>query len=131
MGSFAELAGYDLSASDAKPGGKAVLTLYWKDVARFDRSYKVFTHVIDDSNTFAGQKDAIPVGDTRPTTTWRRGEVLIDRYEIPISPGAKPGSYNLKVGMYAQDGGQRLSITSADGSSPSDSITLTKIEVKP
>ena len=108
-----------------------VLTLYWRDLARFDRSYKVFTHVIDATNAFAGQKDAIPVADSRPTTTWRRGEVLVDRYEILISPGAKPGRYDLKVGMYAMDGGQRLPVTSADGSPSGDSVTLASIEVKP
>lgn len=131
IGARADLAGFDLSATKVRPGGTLHLTLYWKTLDRFDRSYKVFTHVIDDQNVFAGQRDSVPVGDTRPTTTWRRGEVLADKYDIPIAADAKPGTYHLKVGMYAQDGGERLRIVGADGAPQGDSVSLATIEVSP
>ena len=131
IGDRADLAGFDLSATKVKPGDTLHLTLVWKALDRFDRSYKVFTHVINDQNVFAGQRDAVPVGDTRPTTTWRRGEVLVDKYDIPIAPDAKPGSYRLTVGMYAQDGGARLQITNATGDSLGNSVSLATVEVAP
>lgn len=131
IGGKADLAGFDLSATKARPGDTLHLTIYWKTVNRFDKSYKVFTHVIDDQNVFAGQHDSIPVGNTRPTTTWRSGEVLTDKYDIPIAPDAKPGTYQLKVGMYAENGGERLAIVGADGAPIGDSVSLATIEVTP
>jgi uncharacterized membrane protein len=131
VGGKVQLAGFDLASTKAAPGGTLQLTLYWKTVDRFDRSFKVFTHVIDDQNVFAGQRDSVPVADTRPTTTWRTGEVLVDKYEIPIAADAKPGTYQLKVGMYAQEGGERLQISRADGSAAGDNLTIATIQVGP
>ncbi len=131
LGGKAELAGFDLGSTQVRPGATIRLTLYWRALGAFDKSYKVFNHVIDERNVFAGQRDAVPESDTRPTTTWRLGEVLVDRYEIPIAPDARPGSYKLKVGMYAQEGGDRLQVTTADGKAEGDSITLATIEVAP
>jgi mannosyltransferase len=131
LGDKIVLAGFDLKDSRVRPGDALQLTLYWQALAPSDQSYKVFNHVIDDNNVFAGQRDAIPVSDTRPTTTWRKDEVVVDRYDIPIAKDAKPGSYSLKVGMYQQDGGQRLTITGPQGAQIGDSATLATVEVAP
>ncbi|HEX9015414.1 MAG TPA: glycosyltransferase family 39 protein, partial [Chloroflexota bacterium] len=64
VGARAELAGFDLSTERAKPGDTISLTLYWRAVGAFDQSYKIFNHVIDDTNVFAGQRDSIPVNDS-------------------------------------------------------------------
>ena len=131
IGGKADLAGFDLSATTVRPGDTLHLTIYWKTVSRFDKSYKVFTHVINDQNVFAGQHDSIPVNNTRPTTTWRSGEVVTDKYDIPIASDAKPGTYMLKVGMYSANTGDRLQIVGADGAPRGDSVALATIEVAP
>jgi hypothetical protein len=131
VGGKADLAGFDISGSRVKPADTLQITLYWRTIGKFDRGYKVFNHVIDDANVFAGQRDAIPVDGSRPTTTWNMGEVLVDKYEVKIAPGAKAGNYHLKIGMYAQDGGERLQIAGSDGTPLGDSISLATVEVAP
>lgn len=132
LGDKIALAGFDLTTTRVRPGDTLRLTLYWQVVDTPARSYKVFTHVIDEKNSFAGQHDSIPVSESRPTTTWRKDEIVVDEYDIPIGKDAQPGSYQLKVGMYLPDGDeQRLSITNAQGAPVGDSITLTTIEVSP
>lgn len=127
----AELAGYDLSATTARPGGTLRLTLYWKALDTLDKSYKVFNHVINDANSFAGQADSVPAAGGRPTTTWRRGEVVADTYTIPISEQAGPGRYALKTGLYAEVGGERLPVSLPGAGGAGDSVTLATIEVTP
>ncbi len=80
-----ELHGYDLSASQAKPGEILDLTLLWRSIGEdIPVSYTLFVHLLDDDGTFLTQGDAIPVAGFRPTTSWRTGEVIIDSHQIQI-----------------------------------------------
>lgn len=62
--------------------------------------YTVFTHLLNPSGMVRGQLDQPPLGGEAPTTTWLPGEVLVDRYVIPIAPDAPPGTYQVEIGMY-------------------------------
>jgi hypothetical protein len=81
----------------------AGITLYWQARASLDTSYAVFVHALDATGTMVSQVDALPLGGTRPTTGWLPGEVLADRYALPLS-----GATSLEVGMYDPATRQRL-----------------------
>lgn len=99
LGDAIEFLGYDV-ASVSKPGDTVTLVLYWRARQAMQTSYTVFTHLIDRENRLWGQRDRLPIGGERPTTGWVAGEVLVDRYRIPVAPDAPPGVYAIEIGMY-------------------------------
>ena len=60
---------------------------------------------------------------TRPTTGWLPGEVIVDKYEIPVRPDAPPGEYVIEIGMYNAETMQRLRAFDEEGARiPDDGI---------
>ena len=125
LGRQVELLGYDLSAETAAPGDVLILTLYWRALAEMDEDYTVFTHLLASDGSIAGQQDGIPVGGTYPTSLWLPGEVVVDRYKIPVRADAAPGTHRLAVGMYLADTGVRLAVAGSD----EDAIVLQAVTV--
>jgi hypothetical protein len=46
--------------------------------------------------------------DYYPTSLWRVGEPVLDRYEVAVPPGTPAGQYMLKVALYGRDGARWL-----------------------
>jgi hypothetical protein len=124
------LLGYDVETEQPQPGGIVYLTLYWQAQQPVAQKYKVFTHLlgevynINSDNFLWGQQDNEPVNSSRPTTTWRSGELIVDSYAIPIDALAPPGTYQIEIGLYEPITGARLPLL--DGG---DHILLTSVLV--
>ncbi|MBN1642403.1 MAG: glycosyltransferase family 39 protein [Anaerolineae bacterium] len=129
------LLGYDLEPEALRPGETVRLTLYWQALAPVERRYKVFTHVLGEAfNAQAGgfvwgQQDNEPVHDTRPTSTWRIGEVIEDPYALSLAPHAPPGAYAIELGMYDPATGERLLVLDDAGSPADDRVLLPPLPV--
>lgn len=132
-----QLLGYELSADAARPGEAIGLTLYWSASGPLTPGHKVFTHLLGETfnaaagNFLWGQSDAEPAANTRPTTTWRAGEVIVDQHLIPIAAEAPPGTYTLEVGLYEPVSGMRLAVLGPDGTPAADHVILTNLAVAP
>jgi hypothetical protein len=111
VGDGLELAGFRVDSHQVGIGDVATLTLYWRAVSILPTRVKVFVHLLDASNQVVAQRDGEPVGDMRPTTTWRAGESLEDNYGVMIAPGTPPGEYAIEIGVYRADNGARLPIS--------------------
>jgi hypothetical protein len=121
--------GYDQNTQTLQPGGRLDLTLYWQALTQLDDSYKVFVHMIDQGGNRVVQQDKIPQDWALPTTAWGPGEVVVDPYQVPLPADLSPGSYQIQIGMYSEQTGQRLSVHAAGASSQSDAISLGRITV--
>ncbi|NIO67839.1 MAG: hypothetical protein GTN71_01945 [Anaerolineae bacterium] len=117
LGDKVELAGYKLTTDIASPqigilttapNTALRLTLYWRVLAPMETSYAVFTHLLDANSQLWAQKDNPPVRGSYPTTEWRVGETIVDKYDIVVPPDAPAGQYELEVGLYDATAGQRL-----------------------
>jgi len=89
------------------PGGIVRLRLNWKADQPTERPFKVFVHLFAEAGIVA-QHDGQPVGELRPTTTWRAGEQIVDQFAIRLPPDLKPGTYQLRVGLYDLETEARL-----------------------
>jgi hypothetical protein len=126
----AKLLGYELDASEARPGGRLRLTLFWQATGEPEISYTVFTHLLGPDGKMWGQKDNPPAKGSRPTTTWVKGEYIADEYTIPVHPEAPEGTYTLYVGFYNPQTMERLPAFGANGERfPNDAIPIAKVEV--
>ncbi|HRO90776.1 MAG TPA: hypothetical protein PLC06_09780, partial [Promineifilum sp.] len=124
------------AAATARPGESINLRLYWTSDGNISQSYKVFTHLLGDvfnaggGNFLWGQVDNEPAANTRPTTTWRAGEVIVDEYAIPIAPDAPSGTYRIEIGLYDPINGQRLPALGPDGAPTADHLVLITVDIE-
>jgi len=107
------LLGYNIE-SGFQPGDDIHLTLFWQCLAEMDQDYTVFTHLIDEKQKIWGQKDSPPGDGFYPTSQWKAGEIVRDQYDILIAPEAPPGEYQIEVGMYLDETGERLDALEED-----------------
>ena len=87
---------------------------------------------MDDEGRPVAQQDSEPVGGLRPTTTWDEGEVVHDRVGVLLPTDLPAGEYQILVGMYRPESGERLPITIAGKAEPlgTGSIPLAVIQVR-
>lgn len=140
LGDKVELAGYKLTTDVASPQSGILttapntalrLTLYWHVLAPMEISYTVFTHLLDANGQLWAQKDNPPVRGSYPTTDWRVGEMIVDKYDIIIPPNAPAGRYELEVGLYDATTGQRLPLLDKTGQKQNERVLLSdRIVVK-
>ncbi|MHB1133168.1 MAG: phospholipid carrier-dependent glycosyltransferase [Chloroflexota bacterium] len=129
VGEIARLIGYDLDTGKARPGGELQLTLYWQAGAETERHYKVFAHLVAPQGGAAAQSDAEPAGWQRPLPTWVEGEIIADTHLIALPGSLPPGQYELVVGFYDVQDGNRLPVFGADGQQVGTSVQLTAVSL--
>jgi len=105
-----ELLGYDLPDSSVAPGDTVHLTLYWRALKRPAAAYTVFIHWLNGQGAFQGGQDSMPAMGQRPTNGWIYQEVTVDEWQILLPVDMPSGVYQIEVGMYDAQTGQRLPI---------------------
>jgi hypothetical protein len=124
------LLGYEIPSTPIGSGEALQLTLYWQAQSAIEQRYKVFTHALGETfnaetgSFIWGQQDNEPVSNTRPTPTWRAGEIIVDSYAISIAPDAPSGEYTVEIGMYDPATGARLPVLDRQGNPVADHIML-------
>jgi hypothetical protein len=110
LGGQVELLGYDMRQEDRQ----LYLTLYWRAMAEMDEEYKVFVHVLHPTEeTIIAQADAMPQGNTYPTSQWTKDEVIPDEIILSLAD-VSTGAFRVAVGMYDPDTGSRLEASAED-----------------
>jgi hypothetical protein len=93
------LLGYDLADKTIAPGAILSLNLYWQALTEVQGDYFTLIQVKDKAGQVWAQLRERPVASTYPTTLWQEGEILRDRYEVPLSAETPAGQYQLTVGL--------------------------------
>ena len=107
------------------------VTLVWRDELPVDEDYRVFVHLMDENDELLGQADGVPAGWTRPTSTWRPGEFIVDHYSIPITADMAPGVGYLWVGLYHPSGSGRLPVSNSADEQETDRTLLDIVVIEP
>ncbi|MBK6769641.1 MAG: glycosyltransferase family 39 protein [Ardenticatenales bacterium] len=100
FGDAIELVGYRLPTRSVHAGETLPLTLYWRSTARLRTDHKVSVQLRRGAAETWGQRDEAPADGTRPTSGWRRGEVVADDQPVPVYADAPPDAYTLFVKVY-------------------------------
>jgi len=136
------LVGYAVEPTAARPGETLTLTLYWlaeQDQAprilaprilapRRGGNLSVFCQVLAAGGRMAAQHDGWPQEGERPTGTWRRGELIVDRHVLTVHADAPEGVWPLLVGLYDGEG-RRRTVLGAQGQAVSQEVVLTPIRI--
>lgn len=114
IGDVAVLAGAEVQAAGAEPGGAVEVTLYWEPRVTTQRPLTVFVQGLDAEGRVRFQSDRQPAGGFVPTTRWPRDQVVRDVHDLAIGPGVPQGTYRLIAGLYDAETGERLRLPNGD-----------------
>jgi len=126
FGGVARLLGYRVTPTVVEPGGMVKVTLYWQALARTDRNYAVFVHLLSEIGTMVAQRDTYPGLGRYPTTVWEPGVAFADTYRVHVPETAyAPDVGYVQVGVYLPDGPRLIT---PDGR---DALRLATVEIRP
>ena len=89
--------------------GALDVTIYWRAVQQPQIIWHSFLHVVDASGEKVTQADDHrPGGVYLPSTLWRSGDVIADRFHLTLPADLAPGEYTLLAGFYDPATGERI-----------------------
>jgi hypothetical protein len=100
--------------------------LRWETSRAVSTSYTVFVHLLDEKDQLVAQHDSLPQANYAPTTSWPPGVVIDDRHSVLVLPSLPAGIYQLSVGLYDSQTGQRLPLSGQ----PGDAADIGSVELK-
>ncbi len=124
------LVGYEMNQRKAVPGEAIRLTLYWQGLAEMKDDYTVFVHLLRETDQIWAGADRQPQGGAAPTSTWAKGQIVVDEYELVIAPDAPPDVYEIEVGLYLAETGERLDLLDQEGRLMGNRVLLSKVRVE-
>jgi len=125
------LLGYAIDQTSVKPGEKVAVTLYWQSVAKMDRDYTIFVHLLDELETVVAQVNTFPGLGSFPTRDWKIGDAIAEEYIVKL-PGKvlSPNSAQFEVGLFDPSTGDRLPAYGPDGQFMGDNVRFYRIEIE-
>lgn len=130
FGEQMRLLGYDLEPTVAALGGTLRLTLYWEAMSKVATNYTTFAQLLGPDGRVYAQHDRLTGDDAHPTSHWRQNIVFRNTHVLTILPDAPPGTFELIVGLYINEGNlPRLPITHPP-EIVDDTFVLDEIQVK-
>ena len=113
------LLGYDLRQNSST----VTLRLYWQCESPLPLDYTIFVHVRNNENKTVAQQDQPP---TYPTSLWDKGEIIATDITLTLPTDLAPANYQIVMGLYDFNTGQRLTVPNQ----PDNSLSLpTTIEM--
>jgi hypothetical protein len=72
----------------------------------------------------------MPGDNSFPTGSWKPGLRISDTHRLDLPPDLAPGTYQVNVGLYLLETGERLPVMDAAGVElPDRTLTLTAVEI--
>jgi hypothetical protein len=114
-----------VGAASVRPGRALQVNLYWQPLAKIDKDYAIFLHLLDAQGRTLAQRDTLIRGYDYPTSRWQPGELAVDLADLYIPPEVPDGLYRLEFGVYDMRTMQRLPAAGQ----PNGALTLMKIQI--
>jgi hypothetical protein len=112
----------------SSPQEPCLLTLTWLAQVRPSADYTVFVQLWQAGEKITGF-DAPPLGNNYPTQWWAAGEVIVDPHALDLTQ-LSPGEYQILVGLYLLDTGERLPATAGGAPLPGYALEVGSIRVE-
>ena len=111
FGNAVDLRGYTVAAQP-RSGGDIEVAVWWKVVGETDRhDYGPILRLADRWGFVWGESQPFHY----PSEQWVSGRVVVDHFELPVTPGAAPGEYHVRFGFYSPSGDVRLPVLDENG----------------
>jgi len=121
LGNTLEFLGYDVLYVS-----RFTFYFYWRVLQPADHDdYSIFLHLLDQWGFRWGEEGFFDY----PSAQWSPGDVIVNRKEIAVEPGAPPGEYECQVGVYSASLDSRLPRLDAEGQVVGTTIPLGPVMV--
>ena len=121
-----EFQGYNVSKVSIGQGEHLSITYYWKSLRNTSDIYIVYTDFLDETGKIAFEEIHEPLYSIYPTSEWKKGDSIKERYIIAIPPNIEPGTYQiLLTGVWYSS-----TTTGNPNENVGDRIPLGNIEIK-
>jgi hypothetical protein len=94
------LADYSVEPLVVEAGDSLKIVFRWEALRDVKEDCKVFAQLLRAGDQIWGQSDHVPVRGLAPTRTWKSGQVIVDEFQLTVSPDAPADVYDLVVGLY-------------------------------
>ncbi len=118
------------------PGQEFPVLLRWQAPGPADRDYTVFLHLRDPDGHLVANGDATPTWFApRPTSTWHAGPATpfatwdAHTLRLPAEPPPAQAGYQLVVGWYDWQTGERLTVPGPEGNALGNEFVLAQVMV--
>jgi len=108
---FAALRGYALDGA-IEPGAALDLRLLWEATDTTADDWTQFIHLMG-QDVALSLIDGAPRGGNYPTNVWSPGEWITDTWALHLPDDLPPGTYQLGLGFYQREGGERMPVAQA------------------
>jgi 4-amino-4-deoxy-L-arabinose transferase-like glycosyltransferase len=125
------LVGYYIEPYQTYPGRRLYITLYWQALdPPPDEDFRVFLHVLKGWSNVAGL-DGAPVNPATRTREWEPGEVFEEERRIVLPSDIPPGLYELELGWFSAETGDRLNVIGEEGQIVDNRLILSTVQILP
>jgi hypothetical protein len=100
------------------------LVLYLQAERPLDQNWTVFVHLVDSTGGLVAQHDSQPRDGRYPTSVWDQGEVVDDPHLLVVPANLPDGDYQVVVGLYSVESGERLPVLDGESNPIGDSVPL-------
>jgi 4-amino-4-deoxy-L-arabinose transferase-like glycosyltransferase len=119
------LLGYRTTDPSPAWGRDGGVLLQWETNRSLEEDYTAFAHLYDSHDRRIAQEDRLILSrNLLPTSHWQPGSSGITLHHLSIPAGTPPGRYDLQVGVYLLETGERLPLINAAGQQSSTSAHL-------
>jgi hypothetical protein len=127
----ARLLGIALNETTVSPGGELAVRCCWEALGPMEEDYTVFVHLVGARDLRVAERHTYPGLGRFPTSLWSPGDAFCDTYRLRIASWAPvPELYDVAIGLFDADTGDRLPIRARDGS-PVEYPALAQVRVVP
>jgi hypothetical protein len=123
------LLAYELAPGPLRPGQTLRLTLYWQALRVLDRDAHASLQLFAGENQQIAMVNGPPLDNSRPTSSWRPGEVLADTWTLDIPPDTlAPALLRLDVSLFLPETLTPLPVHNLAGEDIPAAITQFRLE---
>jgi hypothetical protein len=131
LGEHHQFLGYDLRSTEAAPGNRIPVVLYWQATEPVTDDLSIFLHLLSPDGELIWQDDGAADHDKRPTWSWDVGEVIVDPHTLALPRDLPQWDYLLTTGLYDWQTGERLPAAMPEGQPlAQDQITVATLAVR-
>jgi hypothetical protein len=98
FGAVLELVGHQIESRTVRQGDALQYVLLWKVLRDPKQEFSVFAHLTKDGSRVSGH-DHFPLDGVLPTSSWARGDIILEGDQIRIPAQLAPDSYELRIGV--------------------------------
>jgi 4-amino-4-deoxy-L-arabinose transferase-like glycosyltransferase len=128
LGNTLEFLGYDIfyAIRNTQYASRFTFHFYWRVLLPADRDdYSVFVHLLDQWGFRWGEEGFFDY----PSAQWSPGDIIVNRKELDVEPGAPPGEYRVLVGVYSASLDSRLPRLDEEGKVVGTTVSLGPVMV--